>query len=308
MPDYYGGVAQAGAQMMNSGLNAMAAQRKLEAEKEMQSQKIAAGERMQAARISAAGGGQFSGNDPVSKSARNHQGIAAGLNAATDAQFDLMGERSALEKSISSRGYGTEEDQLALRKLDARIANNDYVMKMMTKSLNSGKFEYNTTDADGSTVKAVFDSAADLEMYKATFKGNNQEEKTSKADAILKQVQSIGSQNSQSGAESSGSQVVPVAQQKANTDMPEGFIQSSEETGKKEYEAEQIKKEIAKLQAMRETEAKNTGYAPNVVAGAAGAGVATEGRVRASDKDRARKVKELDKEIAKKKNQLGIGN
>ena len=168
MADYYGGVAQAGAYMMNSGLDAITSQRKLDAEKEMQAQKIAAQERMQAARISAASGGgsPFSGKDPASASVRNFQGVSGVLNSYSDTQFDLIGMKSAKEKEIESRGYGTDGDQLELRKLDARIANNDYAMKSMMKSLNSGKFEYNTTDADGSTVKAVFDSAADLEMYK----------------------------------------------------------------------------------------------------------------------------------------------
>jgi hypothetical protein len=182
MPDYYGGVAQAGAYMMNAGLDAITSQRKLDAEKEMQAQRIAAQERMQSAR---SGGGAFSGNDPVSKGARSFTAITAALNAHSDEQINLMGEMSKLDKMMQDRGYGTDEDNTAKQRLQARLQNGDYAMKMMTKSLGGGKFEYNTTDADGSTVKAVFDSAADLEAYKSMFKGNAPEIAAEKNSSIL---------------------------------------------------------------------------------------------------------------------------
>jgi len=203
MPDYYGGVAQAGAYMMNSGLDAIASQRKLEAEKEMQAQKLASQERMQAARIAASGGGGFSGNDPVSKGARSFSAITSALNAHSDEQINLMGEMSKLDKAIQDRGYGTDEDNIAKQRLQARmsrgprgggqrlqarIANNDYALKMMTKSLGGGKFEYQTTDNDGSTVKAVFDSAADLEAYKSMFKGNAPEAVAEKNNSLLTNI------------------------------------------------------------------------------------------------------------------------
>lgn len=184
MPDYYGGVAQAGAYMMNAGLDAITSQRKLDAEKEMQAQKIAAQERMQAAR-SSGGGSAFSGNDPVSKGARSFSAITSALNAHSDEQINLMGELSKLDKTMQERGYGTDEDNTAKQRLQARLQNSDYAMKMMTKSLGGGKFEYNTTDADGSTVKAVFDSAADLEAYKSMFKGNSQEIAAQKNESIM---------------------------------------------------------------------------------------------------------------------------
>lgn len=183
MPDYYGGVAQAGAYMMNSGLDAITSQRKLDALKEMQAQKIAAEERMQAARSS--GGGSFSGNDPVSKGARSFSAITSALNAHSDEQINLMGELSKLDNTMQERGYGTDEDNTAKQRLQARLQNSDYAMKMMTKSLGGGKFEYSTTDADGSTVKAVFDSAADLEAYKSMFKGNAPEISAEKNSSIL---------------------------------------------------------------------------------------------------------------------------
>ena len=185
MPDYYGGVAQAGAYMMNSGLDAITSQRKLDAEKEMQAQKIAAEERMQAARIAASGGSSFSGNDPVSKGARSFNAITSALNAHSDEQISLMDQMSKVDKAMEARGYGTEEDNIAKQRLQARIQNNDYAMKMMTKSLGSGKFEYSTTDADGSTVKAVFDSAADLEAYKSIRSGNTPEIAAQKNSNIL---------------------------------------------------------------------------------------------------------------------------
>ena len=188
MPDYYGGVAQAGAYMMNSGLDAIASQRKLEAEKEMQAAKLASQERMQAARIAASGGGGFSGNDPVSKGARSFSAITSALNAHSDEQINLMGEMSKLDKAIQDRGYGTDEDNIAKQRLQARIANNDYALKMMTKSLGGGKFEYQTTDNDGSTVKAVFDSAADLEAYKSMFKGNAPEAVAEKNNSLLTNI------------------------------------------------------------------------------------------------------------------------
>ena len=184
MPDYYGNIAQAGAYMMNSGLDAIVSQRKLNAEKEMQAQKLAAEERMQAARL-ASGGGGFSGNDPVSKGARSFSAITSALNAHSDEQINLMGEMSKLDKMMQDRGYGTDEDNIARQRLQARIANNDFALKMMTKSLGGGKFEYQTTDQDGSTVKAVFDSAADLEAYKSMFKGNGQEAAEQKNSSIL---------------------------------------------------------------------------------------------------------------------------
>lgn len=187
MPDYYGGVAQAGAYMMNAGLDAITSQRKLDAEKEMQAQKLAAQERMQSARMSA-GGGAFSGNDPVSKGARSFSAITSALNAHSDEQINLMGEMSKLDKAISDRGYGTDEDNIARQRLQARIANNDYALKMMTKSLGGGKFEYQTTDQDGSTVKAVFDSAADLEAYKSMFKGNAPEITAEKNASLLTNI------------------------------------------------------------------------------------------------------------------------
>jgi hypothetical protein len=183
MADYYGGVAQAGAYMMNSGLDAITSQRKLDALKEMQTQKIAAEERMQAARSS--GGGSFSGNDPVSKGARSFSAITSALNAHSDEQINLMGELSKLDNTMQERGYGTDEDNTAKQRLQARLQNSDYAMKMMTKSLGGGKFEYSTTDADGSTVKAVFDSAADLEAYKSMFKGNAPEIAAEKNSSIL---------------------------------------------------------------------------------------------------------------------------
>jgi hypothetical protein len=183
MADYYGGVAQAGAYMMNSGLDAITSQRKLDALKEMQTQKIAAEERMQAARSS--GGGSFSGNDPVSKGARSFSAITSALNAHSDEQINLMGELSKLDNTMQERGYGTDEDNTAKQRLQARLQNSDYAMKMMTKSLGGGKFEYSTTDADGSTVKAVFDSAADLEAYKSMFKGNAPEISAEKNSSIL---------------------------------------------------------------------------------------------------------------------------
>jgi hypothetical protein len=183
MADYYGGVAQAGAYMMNSGLDAITSQRKLDALKEMQTQKIAAQERMQAARSS--GGGSFSGNDPVSKGARSFSAITSALNAHSDEQINLMGELSKLDNTMQERGYGTDEDNTAKQRLQARLQNSDYAMKMMTKSLGGGKFEYSTTDADGSTVKAVFDSAADLEAYKSMFKGNAPEISAEKNSSIL---------------------------------------------------------------------------------------------------------------------------
>lgn len=236
MPDYYGGVAQAGAQMMNSGLNAMTAQKKLDAEREMEAQKIAAAERMQAARISA-GGGQFSGNDPVSRTARGVQGLVGGLNAASDAQIDLMQQRSAYEKTIADRGYGTDEDKYALQRIDSRIANNDFAMKTMLHSLNSGKFEYNTTDADGSTVKAVFDSAAALEAYKSTFKGSGQEAKEEKAKSITDRIRenALRYQGGSSEPQSSGSSVVPVAKPKPIS-MDDQIDSKMQESGIEEAE------------------------------------------------------------------------
>ena len=208
MPDYYGGVAQAGAYMMNSGLDAITSQRKLDAEKEMQAQKIAAEERMQAARISAAGGGgAFSGNDPVAKGARSFSAITSALNAHSDEQINLMGELSKLDKTMQERGYGTDEDNTAKQRLQARLQNSDYAMKMMTKSLGGGKFEYNTTDADGSTVKAVFDSAADLEAYKSMFKGAGQGGKEEKAESITDMIRRRAAEFTRPSQQAQGSEV-----------------------------------------------------------------------------------------------------
>ena len=228
MPDYYGGVAQAGAYMMNSGLDAITSQRKLDAEKEMQAQKIAAQERMQAAGSS--GGGSFSGNDPVSKGARSFSAITSALNAHSDEQINLMGELSKLDKTMQERGYGTDEDNTAKQRLQARLQNSDYAMKMMTKSLGGGKFEYNTTDADGSTVKAVFDSAADLEAYKSMFKGNSPEIAAEKNSSILGGI--FGSRATaprQSDPTSSDMSPVPVERAKpsSTSDQVDSMMQES---------------------------------------------------------------------------------
>lgn len=230
MPDYYGGVAQAGAYMMNSGLDAITSQRKLDAEKEMQAQKIAAQERMQAARASAGGGSAFSGNDPVSKGARSFSAITSALNAHSDEQINLMGELSKLDKAMQERGYGTDEDNTAKQRLQARLQNSDYAMKMMTKSLGGGKFEYNTTDADGSTVKAVFDSAADLEAYKSMFKGNAPEIAAEKNSSILGGI--FGSKATaprQSAPTSSDMSPVPVERTKpsSTSDQVDSMMQES---------------------------------------------------------------------------------
>jgi hypothetical protein len=228
MPDYYGGVAQAGAYMMNSGLDAITSQRKLDAEKEMQAQRIAAQERMQSARSS--GGGSFSGNDPVSKGARSFSAITSALNAHSDEQINLMGELSKLDKTMQDRGYGTDEDNTAKQRLQARLQNSDYAMKMMTKSLGGGKFEYNTTDADGSTVKAVFDSAADLEAYKSMFKGNAPEMAAEKNSSILGGI--FGSKATaprQSAPTGEDMSPVPVARTKpmSTSDQVESMMQES---------------------------------------------------------------------------------
>jgi len=209
MPDYYGGVAQAGAYMMNAGLDSITSQRKLDAEKEMQAQKIAAEERMQSARIAASGGSSFSGNDPVSKGARSFNAITSALNAHSDEQISLMGEMSKLDKMMQERGYGTDEDSIAKQRLQARMQNNDYAMKMMTKSLGGGKFEYSTTDADGSTVKAVFDSAADLEAYKSMFKGNAPEIAAQKNSSILGGI--FGGRTTATGKSAQADEAVTVA-------------------------------------------------------------------------------------------------
>jgi hypothetical protein len=281
MPDYYGGVAQAGAQMMNSGLNAMAAQRKLEAEKEMQSQKIAAGERMQAARISAAGGGgAFNGNDPVSKGARSFTAITSALNAHSDEQINLMGEVSKLDKAIQDRGYGTDEDNIAKQRLQARLQNNDYAMKMMTKSLGGGKFEYNTTDADGSTVKAVFDSAADLEAYKSMFKGNAPEAVAEKNNSLLTNI--FGSQKTApraaDSADSDPMRTEPVPRAKAPT-MDEQVNSMLDERGVDQSE-----------------QPKNPA--------ATGGGGGRRGRTEADiDNERKLKIASLEKELDGMKNQ-----
>jgi hypothetical protein len=219
MPDYYGGVAQAGAQMMNSGLNAMTAQKKLEADRAMQEERIAAQERMMSQRV-AAGGGSFSGNDPVSKGARSFNAITSALNAHSDEQINLMNQMSKVDKTMEARGYGTDEDNIAKQRLQARMQNNDYAMKMMTKSLGGGKFEYNTTDADGSTVKAVFDSAADLEAYKSMFKGNTPEIAAEKNTSILSGIfgdktTSTSAPRSQPSSQDSGMSVTPVSKSKS---------------------------------------------------------------------------------------------
>jgi hypothetical protein len=217
MPDYYGGVAQAGAQMMNSGLNALTAQKKLDAEREMEAQKIAASERMQSARIAASGGSSFSGSDPVSKGARSFNAITSALNAHSDEQISLMDQMAKVDKGMEQRGYGTDEDNIAKQRLQARIQNNDYAMKMMTKSLGGGKFEYNTTDSDGSTVKAVFDSAADLEAYKSMFKGNAPEIATQKNKALVSEMfpNKANAPALSGSASQSETSVVPVKSAKA---------------------------------------------------------------------------------------------
>jgi hypothetical protein len=230
MPDYYGGVAQAGAYMMNAGLDAITSQRKLDAEKEMQAQKIAAQERMQAARASAGGGSAFSGNDPVSKGARSFSAITSALNAHSDEQINLMGELSKLDNTMQERGYGTDEDNTAKQRLQARLQNSDYAMKMMTKSLGGGKFEYSTTDADGSTVKAVFDSAADLEAYKSMFKGNAPEISAEKNSSILGGI--FGSKATaprQSAPTSTDMSPVPVERAKPSSisDQVDSMMQES---------------------------------------------------------------------------------
>lgn len=304
MPDYYGNIAQAGAYMMNSGLDAIASQRKLEAEKEMQAQRIAAQERARADRQS--GGGSFGGNDPISKGARAFTSITSALNAHSDEQINLSNELLKLDKTMQERGFGTDDDNIQRQRIQARMQNNDFALKMMTKSLGGGKFEYQTTDADGSTVKAVFDSAADLEAYKSMFKGNAPEIAAEKNNSLLTSIfgekKTAPSQASSDGAGMSE----PEPVQRQNADLPEGFIPSEEEVSSKQAEVNDIKKELAKKMAQRDAELKNTGYRPNVVVGAAGAGMATSARsARSSDKDRAARVRNLDKEIAKLKSRIG---
>lgn len=231
MPDYYGNIAQAGAYMMNSGLDAIASQRKLDAEKEMQAQRIAAQERARADRQS--GGGGLSGNDPISKGARAFTSITSALNAHSDEQINLNNELLKIDKGMQDRGYGTDEDNIQRQRIQARLQNNDFALKMMTKSLGGGQFEYQTTDQDGSTTKAVFSSAADLEAYKSMFRGNAPEVAAEKNKSLLTDIfgEKRTAPRMAGGQESGDVQAEPVPRPKQQPSMDDEVNSVLEDRG-----------------------------------------------------------------------------
>jgi hypothetical protein len=219
MPDYYGGVAQAGAYMMNSGLDAITSQRKLNAEKEMQAQKLAAEERMQSARIASAGGsgGAFSGNDPISKGARIQMMSVGALNAQTDNLIELEDKMNGLQKAAEQQGFWDDKSSTEMRKLKAYYNNSQTAFSLLSKSSDGGKFKYTKQDADGGQLEAEFGSMRDFETFKAASSVTDNSEKDAKSKSIMQQVRETAAKYTQPSAKPEQGGVTATPVQKART-------------------------------------------------------------------------------------------
>lgn len=304
MPDYYGNVAQAGAYMINSFADYKAKQAELDMKRQMQEREIAAQEKAQAAKQS--GDMAFSGNDPISRGARIQMAHVGVFNAYTDNLLEIENKMNALQKKSEQQGYWDDESSMEMKRLGQYYKNNQTAFSLLSATANSGKFKYTKSDPDGGQLEAEFGSMRDFETWKAARSGETQAAADAKDNSIKKSIfPMLGKAQEQAASGGSGtSEPEPVPSKKA--DLPDGFVPSEEETSNKQAEVNDIKRELAKKMAQRDAELKNTGYRPNVVVGAAGAGMATSARsARSSDKDRAARVRNLDKEIEKLRSRAG---
>lgn len=298
MADQFGSIANAGAYMMQSGLRAITERR----EQDMKQQMAQA--RLEAASARAGSGG--GGKDPLSKGAMAFTGMRDMLNQYSDEQISLGKRLNELGSINGPLGPGDQEEMARVR---SRMANNELSLKMLTSQFGDGKFEVTRNQPDGSQVKATFNSALAYETWNNTAGGAAQAQDQAKEsnESLLTKI--FGGQRTGQGAQG-GQSAVPQAApsmpnyadelgrtKKRGEDLPEGFTESESEVASDKGETERLKKELARLQMTREAEAKNTSFRPNVVVGAPGVGMATQAKVRPSDKTRARNVRNLDKEI-----------
>lgn len=303
MADQFGSVANAGAYMMQSGLRALTERREQDMKREIAMAKLSAS--------GGGGGGGGGGRDPLSRGAAAFSGMRDMLNQYSDEQIALGKRRNELAAINGPLGPGEQEE---LAKVNARIANNDLSLKMLTSQFGDGQFEVTRVTPDGGQMKATFRSAAAYEAWNNTFgsQGQTQEQGKETNESLLTKIfggQRTGQGQPSGSPQQSSEPMTNYADElgptkRRDTSLPEGFQESEEETSTSRSDTAELKKELAKLQLQRESTAKGTGYRPNVVVGAPGVGMATEARYRPSDKSRARNVRNLDKEIESLKQKI----
>lgn len=271
-------IGQNGAQMLNSAINSMSARREMEGRIQMQKDSLAARERMNSANNAA--------NDPVSKGVRAFGAIAAALNAHSDEQIGLMGEMSKIDRTMSDRGYGTDEDNISKQRIQARLQNNDTAMKMMNSSVNSGKFKYSHVEPDGSTIQGEFNSTADLAVFQATMRGESGGQKSAQelTDSYYPQTM-----------KQTANPVAPVEEA-----PPADFVPDKEEATSYASETDDMRKAVTELQLKRDSLARGSKKSEGGILDKATSLM----DYKLTDKERATSVRRLDVELAKKKKQI----
>lgn len=270
-------IGQSGAQMLNSGINAMISKRRMEDEMTMQTQRLAASERMQSARISA--------NDPTTKAMSTYNGLKNLYSSHLQEIAGLEAEARPMMQMMQNNQPLSDEQTAKLTTLNNMTTASKSAFAALTKAGGEGSVEEERIDATtGAKTKISYPNIQAWELHKGVSGGGQQKSAQELTDSYYPQTM-----------KQTANPVAPVEEA-----PPADFVPDKEEATSYASETDDMRKAVTELQLKRDSLARGSKKSEGGILDKATSIM----DYKLTDKERAASVRRLDVELAKKKKQI----
>ena len=300
-------IGQNGAQMLNSGINAMISKRRMEDEMTMQTQRLAASERMQSARISA--------SDPSTKAMSTYNGLKNLYSSHLQEIAGLEAEARPIMQMMQNNQPLSDEQTARITTLNNMTTASKSAFAALTKAGGEGSVEEERIDpTTGAKTKISYPNIQAWELHKGVSGGGQQKSAQELTDSYYPQTM-----------KQTANPVAPVEEA-----PPAGFVPDKEEATSYASETDDMRKAVTELQLKRDSLARGEKSREELPTKKVRRGIFglpdtynEEDRVnlgnrianladkatslmdyKLTDKERAASVRRLDAELAKKKKQI----
>jgi len=270
-------IGQNGAQMLNSGINAMISKRRMEDEMTMQTQRLAASERMQSARISA--------NDPTTKAMSTYNGLKNLYSSHLQEIAGLEAEARPIMQMMQNNQPLSDEQTARITTLNNMTTASKSAFAALTKAGGEGSVEEEKIDpTTGAKTKISYPNIQSYELHKGVSGGGQQKSAQELTDSYYPQTM-----------KQTANPVAPVEEA-----PPADFVPDKEEATSYASETDDMRKAVTELQLKRDSLARGSKKSEGGILDKATSIM----DYKLTDKERAASVRRLDFELAKKKKQI----
>lgn len=271
-------IGQNGAQMLNSGINAMISKRRMEDEMTMQTQRLAASERMQSARISA--------SDPTTKAMSTYNGLKNLYSSHLQEIAGLEAEARPIMQMMQNNQPLSDEQTARITTLNNMTTASKSAFAALTKAGGEGSVEEEKIDpATGAKTKISYPNIQSYELHKGISGGGGQQ----------KSAQELTDSYYPQTMKQTANPVAPVEEA-----PPADFVPDKEEATSYASETDDMRKAVTELQLKRDSLARGSKKSEGGILDKATSLM----DYKLTDKERAASVRRLDAELAKKKKQI----